>query len=469
MKLGCQIISVIVLSRLLQPSDFGIVAMAAPVIAFVGLFQDLGLTQATVQKKSITHPEVNSLFWINIAVSMMLGVVMILVAPAVAQFYREPQVGPLVAAMSLQLIISGAGAQHFALVTRRMEFGRLAMLESVAALLGLAAAIAWALTQQTYWALFVGGLTTMTIMTLGCWFGSRWRPGLPGWVGGTGGMVSFGAGITGFNFSNYFARNLDQILIGQRWGNQELGLYDRANRLLLFPLQQITNPIGRVMVPALSRIADDPERYRRAYLRVVPLLLFVALPGVAAAIATADLLIPLALGEQWQGTVKIFQALGFAGLLQPLNNPSGWLFISQGRSMEFMRWGIFGAATTAVALFIGLPYGAFGVALAYAASEYVRTPLLWLYIGRKGPVGARHVLQVALPFMLGAHAAVAVLWSIKQHLPENPAIALVMGIMLSYGITAIIAILFPTGRSALAELRAIVQKVLLGWVPRARK
>ncbi|WP_410218883.1 lipopolysaccharide biosynthesis protein, partial [Paracoccus sp. (in: a-proteobacteria)] len=312
-KLGCQITSVIVLSRLLQPEDFGIVAMAAPVAAFIGLFLDMGLTQATVQKKNITHAEINSLFWINMAVSTLLSAIMILISPLVAQFYGEPQVAPLVAAMSLQLLVLGTGAQHYALVTRRMAFGRLAVLDSIGAVLGLATAIAWAYFERTYWALFIGGMTTMIFTTLGCWISSRWRPGIPRWVSGTKEMVTFGAGITGFNFANYFGRNIDQILIGRQWGNQQLGLYDRANRLLLFPLQQVIYPLGKVMVPALSRMSHEPERYRKAYLRVAPLLLFVALPGVAVAIASADLLIPLALGHQWDGAVMIFQALGFAG------------------------------------------------------------------------------------------------------------------------------------------------------------
>lgn len=457
-KLGCQIVSVIVLSRLLKPTDFGIVAMAAPVAGFVGLFLDLGLSQATVQKQRITHLEVNSLFWINMAVSVLLGAAMILVSPLAARFYGEPKVGPLVAAMSLQLVISGAGAQHYALVTRRMEFGRLAVLESIAALLGLGAAVAWALIEQTYWALFIGGLTTVTVMTIGCWLGSRWLPGAPGWFSGAASMVSFGAGITGFNFANYFARNLDQILIGRQWGQQELGLYDRANRLLLFPLQQITNPIGRVMVPALSRMADDPERYRRAYLKVAPLLLLIALPGVAVAIAMSDVLIPLALGQRWQGAVTIFQALGFAGLMQPLNNPSGWLFISQGRSTDFMKWGMFGALTTAAAIITGLPYGAFGVALAYAVCEYLRTPLLWLYIGRRGPVRARDVLHAALPFVLGAHLAVGMLWAVKPHLPANPVVSLVLAGVLGYAVCSGMAALFPAGRATLGELLRILAR-----------
>lgn len=459
-KLVCQIISVVVLSRLLQPEDFGIVAMAAPVVAFVGLFLDVGLSQATVQKKSITSAEINSLFWINMGVSVLLSAIMILISPFVAQFYGEPQVAPLVALMSLQLLVAGLGAQHYALVTRRMAFGRLAMLDGISAVVGLAAAIVWAYFERTYWALFVGGMTSMVISTLGCWALSRWRPGVPRWVGGTTEMVSFGAGITGFNFANYFARNIDLILIGRQWGNQQLGLYDRANRLLLFPLQQVIYPLGKVMVPALSRMNHDPERYRKAYLRTAPLLLFVALPGVAVAIVMADMLIPLALGQQWDGAVMIFQALGFAGMLQPLNSPAGWLFISQGRSKDFMRWGIFGAVTMTMAVLIGLPYGTFGVALAYAIHEYLRTPLLWLYVGRTGPVEAGHILRMALPLVAGAHAAVAALWLLRFHLPGEPVVALITATILSYLIVTAIAMLFAAGRETLAEVGALASTML---------
>ncbi|WP_206692795.1 MULTISPECIES: lipopolysaccharide biosynthesis protein [unclassified Paracoccus (in: a-proteobacteria)] len=460
-KLICQIISVIVLSRLLQPEDFGIVAMAAPVVAFVGLFLDMGLTQATVQKKAITSAEINSLFWINMAVSALLGAIMILIAPFVAKFYGEPQVAPLVALMSLQLLVAGLGAQHYALVTRRMAFGRLAMLDSLSAVLGLAAAIVWAYYERTYWALFVGGMTTMICSTLGCWISSRWRPGMPRWVSGTKEMVNFGAGITGFNFANYFSRNIDQILIGRQWGNQQLGLYDRANRLLLFPLQQVIYPLGKVMVPALSRMNNEPERYRKAYLRVAPLLLFVALPGVAVAIAMADLLIPLALGRQWEGAVMIFQALGFAGMLQPLNSPAGWLFISQGRTRDFMLWGMFGAMTMTMAVIIGLPYGAFGVALAYAILEYLRTPLLWIYVGRIGAVEAKHILRVASPFVVGAHVAVALLWFLQSHLPGGSVVTLIIATILSYMIVTVIASLFAAGRETLAEVRILASRMLI--------
>lgn len=460
-KVATQVLSVIVLSRLLSPQDFGIVAMCAPVLAFIALFQDFGLTQATVQKRAVTHDDVNYLFWINIAVSVGLACLMMGAAPLVAAFYGEQRVGPLIAAMALPIVAYGLGAQHLALLNRRMDFGRLAIIEIASAVAGFCAAVAWAVIDRSYWALYAGTLMSAILPTVCYWASSRWVPGLPRKSEGAGALLNFGAGITGFNFANFFARNLDNILIGRYWGNAELGLYDRAYKLLLFPLSQVTNPLSKVMVPALSRLAAEPDRYRSAYLRVMPLMLVVALPGVAAAIAIADMLIPFVLGEQWRQSSDIFRALGFAGLLQPLNNPAGWLFISQGRSGEFMRWGIVTAVTSALAFVIGLPHGALGVAVLYAASEYARTPLLWLYVCRKGPLRVADVVRAAMPFVLGSHAAVAGVWLARPFLTDHTVLAILTAAILSYAITLAVVLLFPFGRGTVRDAVGLLPKRMI--------
>ncbi|WFP63235.1 lipopolysaccharide biosynthesis protein [Mesorhizobium sp. WSM4904] len=455
-RVATQMVSVIVLSRLLSPQDFGVIAMSAPVLAFIALFQDFGLTQATIQKTGIRHEEVNYLFWINTAVSAILACVLAAAAPLVAAFYGEPRVSGLVAAFGLQIMAYGLGAQHLALLTRRMQFTRLAVIDVISAVIGLVVSIAWTFIDRSYWALFAGTLTGAMLPTLCYWGSSRWRPGLPRKVEGIGQLIHFGAGVTGFNFANFFARNLDNVLIGKYWGEAQLGLYDRAYKLLLFPLSQITNPLSKVMVPALSRLKDEPDRYRSAYLRVMPLILLVALPGVAFATAMSDTLIPFVLGEQWRQSASIFLALGFAGLLQPLNNPAGWLFVSQGRSGDFMRWGVVTAVTSVMAFAIGLPYGALGVAIAYAISEYLRTPFLWLYIGKTGPLRASHVLHAAAPFVIGGHVALALVWLAKPMLPTQPVVALVCGTALSYAVTILISLAFGAGREALREALKLV-------------
>lgn len=457
-KLACQFVSVIVLSRLLSPEQFGLVAMAAPVMAFISMFQDLGLSQATIQKKDITHAEVNTLFWLSLGISVLLAALLALISPLVARFYGDPRAGVLVAAMSVQLIFYGAGGQHFALVTRRMEFGRLAVVEGLGSILGLGVSILWALVDPSFWALYAGGFSMALWGVVTGWSLSRWRPGWPRWAEGAGSLLNFGAGITGFNFANYFARNFDYILIGRYWGNGELGLYDRAHKLLLFPLQQVTWPIAKVMVPALGRMRDEPDRYRHAFTRVAPILLLVTLPGVAFCIAMADVLVPFVLGQQWAGSAIIFQALGFAGLLQSFNGPSGWLFVSQERAMEFMNWGIVVAVTSIAAFVIGLPYGALGVALAYAVSEYVRTPFLWFYVGRRGPVRAGDVVRMGFPFVVGAHLTVAILWAARPYLPQAPLPTLLLAAVLAYLLVICFAALFEPSRRTLQECLRLLRR-----------
>jgi PST family polysaccharide transporter len=450
-RLLTQIGSALVLSRLLSPADFGLVAMAWPILAFANLFQDLGLSQAVVQKSSITREEINTLFWINITVSGGLAFILALLGPLVGIFYRDERTGFLTSAMSLTTLASGFGAQPGAILNRRMEFGFLAIIDAAGAIAGLSISVAWALIAPSYWALYAGALVSALVATLGSWLAAGWAPSRPRLAAGWRELLNFGAGLTGFNVANFFARNFDNVLIGRFLGTVALGLYDRAYKLLLFPLQQINNPLSRVMYPALSRLVADPGRYRSAYLRTLGQLLLVVLPGVAFMTATADDLIPILLGEKWRAAGPIFGALGFAGLLQPLNNTSGWLFISQGRTSEFMRWGILGAVTSVIAFTMGLPYGPFGVAAAYAASEYFRTPLLWWYVARRGPIGVYDVMRTALPHLAGVAASLLGLWVTPKFPISSPIFGLVIALLLSYAISLLVILSFPAGRETITQ------------------
>ncbi len=451
LQVSTQIASVLILSRLLAPSDFGLVAMCAPVIALLGMLQNFGLVQATVQKKNLQEDEVNFLFWINVAFSVTLALLLVALSPAIALFYEEPRIGPLIAAMASTIVIAGLGAQHGALLNRRMEFGKIAWLSVIGALTTLFVAIGWALISPTYWAIFAGTLAGSLVATVMTWIWSGWFPGRPRSTEDIRGLLGFGAGITGFNLTNFFARNLDNVLIGKVWGSVELGFYDRAYKLLLFPLRQVSNPLSRVMIPALSRMTEEPDRYRHAYLRVLNLSLLLILPGVAWATAMADTLIPFLLGAQWHGSAPIFMALGFAGLVQPLNNPAGWLFISQGRSTDYMIWGFITAGIAIAAFGAGIAWGALGVAVAYAISEYLKTIPLWIYVSRRGPVRTPHVARATGPFLLAAHLALLLVWILQDYFAFAPALSLIIGLLLSYVVVAVGVLPFKSGRETLRE------------------
>ncbi len=454
--LATQVGSVVVLSRLLDPGDFGLMAMVVPLVALVGMVQDFGLLQATVQRPGISRPEVSFLFWVNILASLMLAGLLFLSAPLVAAFYGDARVGPLVAALAVVVVTSGAAAQHGAILQRRMRFGRVAAISATGAVAAFVVAVVWAQVQPDHWALYAGMVAGTAVPTVLTWISAGWLPGRPRLVSGWRGLLGFGAGVTGFNLTNFITHNADNVLIGRVWGGVELGLYDRSYKLLLFPLSQISNPLARVMIPGLSRLVAEPHRYRSAYLRVQRLVLLVSLPGIAAATALADRLIPLALGPQWAAAAPIFQALGFAGLLQMLNSPAGWLFISQGRARDYLVAGIAIAVLSVGAYVVGLGHGALGVAVALSVAQYVKTPLLWLWLCRSGPVAVGDVLRSAGPLLIGGHVAVGVVWAVADRLPEGAVGAILLGAGLAYAVTAAVAALFPEGRATLAEATGLI-------------
>lgn len=457
----CQFGSVIVLSRLLSPSEFGLMAMASPVFGFVTLFQDLGLSQATIQKPTLSHAEVNVFFWINVAIGAVLMVFIMAVSPLVGRYYGEPRVALLTAAMGWLMLVGALGNQPRAILTRRMEFQIQSIYGALGAICSLMASIVAAFFLKNYWALYCGMVAGSLVPTAGIWFASGWKPSAPRRISGLHDMLKFGAGITGSNIASFFSCNTDNILIGRRWGDHTLGLYDRAYKLLLFPIQRIAGPVMSTLVPVLSRLNAEPDRYRSVFLKITANLTLLAWPGIIWAIVLNDTLIPLLLGEQWKDSAMIFTPLAFAGLVQIVNNSMGYLYISQGRSGELARLSFIGAALDVSSFVIGLPYGAIGVATAYAISEYLRTPFFWWNVTRIGPIRPRHIIYVILPHVISAFASGMVLTLYRKWVHAPPLFLLAGGLVLSYAIAVFVMLLSRSGRETLEHAWEAGQRLLL--------
>lgn len=459
-KLLVQFASAVVLSRLLEPKDFGAVAMVAPLVAFVGLFQDFGLNQATVQKSELTHHEASLLFWVNVGFSFFLAGGLAAAAPLLSTFFRSTELTELIIAYACLLAVNSLGAQHGAILWRQMRFGALALADGGSAVVGFVATALAALIWPSYWALFIGSVCSALFGLIVLWQATRWAPSLPQPQSSLRSMLSFGAGLTGFNIVNFFARNLDNILIGRGFGDAVLGYYDRAYKLLLFPLQQINFPLARVLLPMLARLQSNADRYRSAYLRTLRLVLILTLPGVAFLIDYSGFVIPLLLGEQWRDAVLIFAWLGFAGLVQPLNNLSGALYISQGRTHELAAYGVLLSAIPIISFFIGLPFGVIGVAAAYALAEVLKTPLVWWAATRKGPVTLRDIIDTVTPNAVATAASFAAMAALQQ-IASGSLLSAVLGALLSYLTTVAVLACFAGGRAAMRDLLEIMTQHML--------
>ena len=445
--------SSIFVARLLTPADYGVMAMVAPVMGFILIFQNLGLNQAIIQRRTISAQEINGTFWLNIIATIIIAALFILIAPLVGLFYEDDRAIGLMAASGLTVIATGIASQHLALLNRHMRFGALSAVETVNAVTQLAATIALAWWLRTYWALFFGMLAGVAAGSALAWWYERWRPSLHRLdLRATRSMLAMGVDITGFNLLNFVCRNLDNLLIAKRWGAGELGLYDRSYRLMLMPLQTINQPLGKIMLPTLSRALDRPEAYRGMYLLAVRALVMVIVPGAVALSVCSTTVIVLLLGEQWRDAGPIFAWLSLTAAIQPVSNATGWLFISCGRTRSMVRWGVISAVLTVTSFVVGLPWGATGVAAAYAVSEVLRIPVLYRMATRGTPVAARDLYAVLLPTLLGAGLCVIAVLALRDTL--DPLSLLGVAIALSY-------LLATLGQAATAEGRAGLWRLLI--------
>lgn len=453
----------IVLARLLTPQDYGLIGMVVIITNFVGMFQYLGLSTATVRWSTLNHEQVSTLFWINLGLSAAIALLTFASAPLAAWFYHEPRLIWITAGYAVSILITGAYIQHEAILMRQMRFGAIAIVEIAALLLGFAAAIFSAWRGAGYRALVVNQLV-MTLVTLfGIWMVCHWRPGLPARGAGVRSMLSYGGNLTGFNFMTYLARNLDNVLIGKFWGAYQLGVYSRAYQMLLMPMQQINAPLVAVAVPALSRLTDSPERYRAAFLKILEKIAMVTMPGVVFMIATSDWLVVFLLGPQWREAGRIFMLLGVAAIIQPVTRTALWLFTTQGRTREIFNWGIIGGLLSIVSIVAGLPWGATGVAASYAVTDlFVATPLLFWYVGRKGPVRAADFYHTIAPATCASLFSLALLFSSRpwlegfSHLATRLCIAFAITIVASMLVLAAL----PAGRLALRSFKDMLLLLL---------
>src|SRR5712675_2021510 len=467
-KFGFSTAATIVLARLLTPEDYGLIGMVAILINFVGMFQYLGLSTATVKWSELNHQQVSTLFWVNMALSVAIMLITIGSGPLLAWFYKEPRLIGITAGYGITIFFAGLAIQHEAILTRQMRFTAIVIVEVVAILAGFASAVVAALRGAGYWSLVLNQLVMTLVTVIGVWAVCRWRPGLPARGIGLRSMLSYGGNITGFNVMTFFSRNLDNALIGKFWGPYQLGVYSRAYQMLLMPMQQINAPLGAVAVPALSRLSDQPERYRAAYLKILEKVVMITMPLGALMIATSDWMVLFLLGPQWRETGRIFMLLGIAAMIQPVTKTAWWLFSTQGRTRELFHWGLIGAAIAIVSIVAGLPWGAPGVAASYALTDLcLTTPILFWYVGRRGPVRTIDFYRTIAPVSAASVLSLASLLFCRPWLNAMP--GLIARLCIALGITAAVSLLvlsaLPAGRLA---IRSLTETVLL-LLKRSRK
>lgn len=340
--------------------------MVAVFSAFFGVLNDMGLSSAIVQKRKVTEEELSSAFWVNFLEGLAVTAIFLVLSPVIASFYSKSILKPIIMVLSMSFAIASLGMIQAALFIKRMDFKFLAIIEIIASAISGSVAVALAVAGFGVWSIVALSLTQTIVLAVLIFMLSRWKPRLTLRWKPVKGLLGYGLPLMGFNFVNYFSRNLDNLLIGKYLGASQLGYYDIAYRSLLFPLSNVSQVIGRVMFPALSHMEHDKARVRAAYVKATRYIAFITFPLMAGLAVLAPQLVRVMLGPKWGRAIFLMQVLALIGGLQSVATTCGWIYMSQRRTGILLVYGIIATAVLAGSFIVGLHWNVEGVAVAYA-------------------------------------------------------------------------------------------------------
>lgn len=457
-KILLQLLSVVVLSRLLSPHDYGLLAIVLVVVGVGEIFRDFGLTSASIQAPHLSNGQRDNLFWINTAIGLVLTVILFFLSWPIQAITGEQEILGVVQCLSPLFLLNGLATQHRANLSRELKFRALAITEVTATALALAAGITAALFGAEYWALVTQQLVLGAAMLAGSVIAGRWLPGLPSRQHSIRSMVRFGWNIVATNMLIYAGSQIDTVIIGLRFGTTSLGLYNRAYQLVMTPLGQVRAPMKGVALPVLSRVQEDRPRFD-TYITSAQLALGYALGiPLALLVGLAEPIVALMLGPQWGDAAPIVRCFSIAGLLTTLSYVGYWVYLSRGLGTQLFRYTIVTTLIKAACIVVGSFFGLLGVAIAFAIAPAIAWPLSIAWLSRITPMPVRRLYTGAARVLLLAGAIALAGYAVNS--TGLPSIATIALGILSGAVVVGLFLLLPVFRRDVRSLVAFMKLML---------
>ena len=453
----------IVLARLLEPSAFGLYSLAMVWIGLCALCVDFGLGTALIQKKSLSYEELNGVFWLGLALSVSLVAIVWYASPAVGRLSGDVRISPLLRALSLTLVGTALSSVHQALAARAIDFRKIAHIELMSTAGGSVAAVTWATITGSVWSLVLQSLVAALLSAALYWREAKWFPSVRIAKMRVGGLLPFSSNLAGFNVVNFVARNVDNLLIGRFLGAESLGYYSLAYRIMLFPLQNISSVLGRVMFAVLSSVQDDDRRVREGFNRLSKYVALVTCPLMFGVLVFVGDAVATVFGDRWAPVAALLRILALVGMAQSLGTNVGVIYMTKGRTDMMFRWGVAATAVITVSIVLGLQWGLLGVALGYlAANVVVFAPGIMLPLSLIAGRFRDFLSSVAPAFVLGSVACVIALAARTGLTAAGVPVAATLILESAFLVTAYVAMIRWKRPALVVEIREMFEDVRRG-------
>jgi PST family polysaccharide transporter len=379
---GGQAISLVVflvLARLLGPADFGLVALAGVFLAFMQVFLSEGFAKALIQRTTLEPGHLDTVFWLNFAVSLVLFGTTLACAGPIAQWFEEPDLAPILRGFSILFVITSFSTVQETVLEREFAFRAIAMRSLLGIGLSGLVGIGMAFTGFGVWSLVTQQLVYELVAAIVLWRLSDWRPGLQVSLKHLEDLWQFGINVFGFNVLAFFHTRADDLLIGYFLDATALGYYSLAYRILTIMSSLLANAMNQVALPTFSRLQHDLGQLRAAYFQATQLTSLVACPLFLGVAVLAPELILIIFGKQWQPSVPVLQLLSLAGMMRSVAFFKSSIFMAMDKTHWRLGLGVIDTVLNTLAFTIAVHWGITAVALAYVIRFYIMFPFgQWL-------------------------------------------------------------------------------------------
>ena len=406
-----QMSSVVVLSRLLTPEDFGLVGMALIVVNLLLVVGDWGLIMAAAQRKQIDHEQLSTLFWINGGGGLGLAVLTVGVSPLLARIFDEPRLVSIAMVLSVIFVAIGIGAQHEAIIRRRLRYGALHVINVISYVVGIVVAVVGAFLGVGYWALIAQLVVTRIIRTLLLWRETRWNPGKPVWGSYLRPLLKYGLQLAPSTLLLALSRLVDVTLIGVFSGTTDLGFYRRGSSIVVIPTDYLRRALGQMVPFSLSRLQDDSHGFSTFFLHSISVL-FLASCGVVGLIAAESAaIVTILLGDQWLAVIPLLRWLTLGALASTIGTVTPWVLIPRGDVRKLLILRGIRLILVVTGVFVGWKWGIVGVAAGYGLASCLSAVIdLIIVTAVKGVHTFSLLGALVRPIIAASTAAIVVLF-----------------------------------------------------------
>lgn len=449
-------VTFLILARLLGPAAFGLVSMANVFIHFVQALLGQSFADAIVQRKDLEPEHLDTAFWSNVAIGVVLFVIGLISAPWIAAAFRQPELTPIIRYLSFSVVLNALSSTHQAILRRQLNFKDLAIRQLAGQTAGCAVAITLALSGFGVWSIVNQQLVSNLVGAILLWRMVDWLPRFRFSRQHFRDLFDFGINVVGMNILVFFSLRSDDLLIGYYLGPVALGYYTVAYRLLVTVTQLLTDTVRQVVLPTFSRLQDDPEKMRQAFYTATELVSFVALPAFfGMAILAPELVIGL-FGSEWSPSIPVMQILAFVGLLRSLFNFSGAVIMSAGKPSWNLGLMTLETLAKVVAFMIGVRWGIEAVALGLLIATCIFAPLRVWVIQHLIHLDVLNYLSRYLPPLLSSAIMVGCIVLCRWVLNEQIDIRLLLGIYIIMGVASYFISIFLISPKFFQKLRRII-------------